>query len=61
MKTGKRIPESLLVLTKKKKERVSLQEVTSSMALHSEVEAEQSRQDQGERAQRPGRHDTPVT
>lgn len=31
------------------------------MALHSEAEAEQSHQDQDERADRPGRHDTPVT
>lgn len=45
----------------KKKGRVSLQEVKSSTALHSEVEAKQSHQDQGERAERPARHDTPVT
>lgn len=31
------------------------------MVLHSEVEAEQSHQGQGERAKRPGRHDSPVT
>lgn len=63
METGQRIPESLLVWTKtkKKKERVSLQEVKSSTALHSEVEAEQSHQDQDERAERPGCHGTPVT
>lgn len=52
-----RVPKSLWASTKSLQESPS-QEVKRKMALHSEIQAEESHQEQGESAESLGSHDT---